>query len=113
MRFHPTAIPVYYSPKMVADSRSYSPSVAKPAAVVDRWRNAVSPFRSLRPPRAPNEPPPSEVPKASIKDPDAASSAGVVLIGAEQWLSENSAAIADYNARVDRQGTFGAQFGMI
>lgn len=30
-------IPVFYSPKMIADSQSISPSAAKPAKVVDSW----------------------------------------------------------------------------
>lgn len=33
-----TAIPVFYTPKMVADSRSLSPSAAKPAKVVESWQ---------------------------------------------------------------------------
>jgi acetoin utilization deacetylase AcuC-like enzyme len=32
-----TRIPVFYTPKMVADSESMSPSAAKPAKVVDSW----------------------------------------------------------------------------
>ena len=31
-------VPVFYTPKMVADSRSASPSAAKPAKVVESWR---------------------------------------------------------------------------
>lgn len=31
-------VPVFYTPAMVADSESFSPSAAKPAAVVDRWQ---------------------------------------------------------------------------
>ena len=32
------SIPVFYTPKMVADSESYSPSAAKPAKVVESWK---------------------------------------------------------------------------
>ena len=32
------SLPVFYTPRMVADSRSFSPSAAKPAQVVARWR---------------------------------------------------------------------------
>ncbi len=32
-----TTIPVYYTPKMVADSGCFSPSAAKPAKVVESW----------------------------------------------------------------------------
>jgi acetoin utilization deacetylase AcuC-like enzyme len=31
-------IPVLYSPKMIADSKSFSPSAAKPAQVVESWK---------------------------------------------------------------------------
>ena len=34
----PTAIPVFYTPKMVADSRCASPSAAKPIKVVESWQ---------------------------------------------------------------------------
>lgn len=33
-----STIPVFYTPKMVADSRSVSPSAAKPAKVVESWQ---------------------------------------------------------------------------
>lgn len=33
-----TAIPVFYTPKMVADSRCASPSAAKPVKVVESWK---------------------------------------------------------------------------
>ncbi len=29
----------------------------------------------------------------------------------DQWLRENREALADYNERVEREGTFGEQFG--
>jgi acetoin utilization deacetylase AcuC-like enzyme len=32
------ALPVFYSPRMVADSEGFSPSAAKPAAVLESWR---------------------------------------------------------------------------
>ena len=31
-------IPVFFTPQMVADSRSYSPSAAKPKQVVASWQ---------------------------------------------------------------------------
>ena len=31
-------IPVYYTPKMVADSECFSPSAAKPIKVVESWQ---------------------------------------------------------------------------
>ncbi|MCC6217470.1 MAG: histone deacetylase [Polyangiaceae bacterium] len=34
---HPTLLPVWFTPAMVADSASYSPSAAKPRPVVERW----------------------------------------------------------------------------
>ena len=39
-----TAIPVFYTDKMVADSGSYSPSAAKPKAVVAAWRELGVPM---------------------------------------------------------------------
>lgn len=38
----PTAIPVFYTPKMVADSQSESPSAAKPVKVVESWKQKFS-----------------------------------------------------------------------
>jgi hypothetical protein len=32
------ALPIYYSPRMVADSSGYSPSAAKPLQVVQSWK---------------------------------------------------------------------------
>ncbi|MEY2654862.1 MAG: hypothetical protein RLZZ524_1890 [Pseudomonadota bacterium] len=43
-------IPVFYSDAMVADSESFSPSAAKPAAVIASWQQANFPIE-LRPPR--------------------------------------------------------------
>ncbi len=45
------AIPVFYSERMVADSASYSPSAAKPKAVVAAWKQAGFPV-SMREPIA-------------------------------------------------------------
>ena len=43
-------IPVFYTPKMVADSESFSPSAAKPKQVVASWqRSFPSPSSSPRP----------------------------------------------------------------
>ncbi len=44
---------------------------------------------------------------------EAALCARVVAAREQQWLAENRGAIEDYNARVDQEGTFGAQFGNI
>jgi acetoin utilization deacetylase AcuC-like enzyme len=41
-------IPVFFSPKMVADSRSASPSAAKPAKVVESWK-AKFPIEVIEP----------------------------------------------------------------
>jgi acetoin utilization deacetylase AcuC-like enzyme len=42
-------IPVYYTPSMVADSQSYSPSAEKPAAVIASWREARFPLEVVAP----------------------------------------------------------------
>jgi acetoin utilization deacetylase AcuC-like enzyme len=42
-------IPVYFSPLMVADAKSYSPSAGKPAAVLLSWRNRGFPLEVLEP----------------------------------------------------------------
>jgi acetoin utilization deacetylase AcuC-like enzyme len=44
-------IPVFYTPKLLADSGSFSPSASKPQWVVESWRNAGLPI-SLRTPTA-------------------------------------------------------------
>jgi len=44
------AIPVFYTPAMVADSGSYSPSAAKPASVVASWQRPGRPL-SIVPPQ--------------------------------------------------------------
>lgn len=50
---NPTAterpIPVFYSPAMVADSESFSPSAGKPALVVNSWQFLGLPLRFLAP----------------------------------------------------------------
>jgi acetoin utilization deacetylase AcuC-like enzyme len=43
------SIPVYFSPAMVADSESFSPSAAKPAAVVESWRRLNIPMTVMEP----------------------------------------------------------------
>ncbi len=43
------AIPVFYSEQMVADSASYSPSAAKPKAVVAAWQEAGFPLSLQKP----------------------------------------------------------------
>jgi len=47
-------IPVFYTPLMVADSRSISPSAAKPAKVVDSW-NKQFPIEIIEPVPVTNE----------------------------------------------------------
>ena len=42
-------IPVFYSPKMVADSRSMSPSAAKPEKVVASWKERGFPIEVIEP----------------------------------------------------------------
>lgn len=42
-------IPVFYSPAMCADSLSFSPSPAKPAAVVDAWSKLDIPISVIEP----------------------------------------------------------------
>ncbi len=44
----PTPIPVFYSPKMVADIKSFSPSAGKPAKVVESWK-AQFPIQVIEP----------------------------------------------------------------
>lgn len=41
--------PVFYTPKMVADAESFSPSAKKPALVVDAWQEAGLPMRIHEP----------------------------------------------------------------
>jgi acetoin utilization deacetylase AcuC-like enzyme len=43
------SIPVFFTPLMVADSLSYSPSAAKPAQVVDFWLNQGAPLQIISP----------------------------------------------------------------
>lgn len=43
------AIPVFYSPLMCADSESFSPSAAKPAAVVEAWGKMDIPLEIIAP----------------------------------------------------------------
>lgn len=43
-------IPVFFTPPMVADSQSFSPSAAKPAAVLDSWRSLNIPLSITEPP---------------------------------------------------------------
>lgn len=43
------ALPVFYTPRMVADSESFSPSAAKPAEVVESWRALGVPMRIVEP----------------------------------------------------------------
>jgi acetoin utilization deacetylase AcuC-like enzyme len=45
------ALPVYFTPAMVADSHSFSPSSAKPARVLESWKRMGIPL-DVRPPRA-------------------------------------------------------------
>lgn len=42
-------LPVFYCDEMVADSESYSPSAAKPRAVVQSWRDARLPLEVIAP----------------------------------------------------------------
>lgn len=42
-------LPVYFTPRMVADSGSFSPSAAKPAQVVAAWRDRGLPIEILEP----------------------------------------------------------------
>jgi len=44
------ALPVFYTPRMVADSGSFSPSAAKPAEVVRSWQALGAPLRIVEPP---------------------------------------------------------------
>jgi len=44
-----SALPVYYTPAMVADAHSYSPSAAKPARVLDSWRRLGVPLEVCAP----------------------------------------------------------------
>ena len=49
-------IPVFYTPKMVANSGSYSPSAGKPAVVVAAWENLGLPLEIIEPqPVTPSE----------------------------------------------------------
>ena len=43
------SIPVFFSPAMVADSESFSPSAAKPAAAVESWRRLDIPITVIEP----------------------------------------------------------------
>jgi acetoin utilization deacetylase AcuC-like enzyme len=43
------ALPVFYTPRMVADSGSFSPSASKPAQVVESWRALGIPLEVLLP----------------------------------------------------------------
>ncbi len=43
------AIPVFYTPAMVADSGSYSPSAAKPAEAVASWQRLGLPLNIVAP----------------------------------------------------------------
>jgi acetoin utilization deacetylase AcuC-like enzyme len=47
--YHLEAIPVFYTSRMVADSGSYSPSAAKPKAVVAAWQALGFPLSLLEP----------------------------------------------------------------
>jgi acetoin utilization deacetylase AcuC-like enzyme len=42
-------LPVYYTPRMVADSASFSPSAAKPAQVVAAWQERGLPIEIIEP----------------------------------------------------------------
>jgi len=42
-------LPVFFSSAMVADSESFSPSAAKPAAVVESWRGLNIPITVIEP----------------------------------------------------------------
>lgn len=44
-------IPVFYRPEMVADSKGYSPSASKPAAVVQDWQQHNFPIEIVEPRR--------------------------------------------------------------
>ena len=44
-----TRLPVFFTPRMVARSESYSPSAEKPRAVVDSWLAANLPIELLDP----------------------------------------------------------------
>ena len=44
-----TAIPVFYTPLMVADSGGFSPSAAKPKAVMESWRKLDTPLAVVAP----------------------------------------------------------------
>ena len=43
------AVPVFYSPLMCADSESFSPSAAKPAAVIEAWGKMGVPMEIIAP----------------------------------------------------------------
>lgn len=43
------ALPVFYTPRMVADSGSFSPSAAKPAKVVAAWQASALPIELVEP----------------------------------------------------------------
>lgn len=43
------SVKVFYSPKMVADSGSFSPSASKPEWVVQAWREAGLPIELVEP----------------------------------------------------------------
>ena len=40
---------IHYTPKMVAESHSYSPSAGKPAQVMDSWADLVLPMEIVAP----------------------------------------------------------------
>lgn len=44
---------------------------------------------------------------------EAALRTSVVELRQQRWLEENRGAVEDYNARVEKEGTFGEQFGNI
>src|SRR6185436_3105812 len=48
---HRTGMDIFYSPRMVAPSESYSPSAEKPAQVVESWKRLGLPL-TLREPAA-------------------------------------------------------------
>jgi hypothetical protein len=56
MSFSPASagiIPVFYTPAMVAEAGSYSPSAAKPAAAMASWSQFDLPLQIIRPVSAP------------------------------------------------------------
>jgi len=49
------SIPIFYTPEMVADSESFSPSAGKPALAVESWRELNIPITIIAPPAVTTE----------------------------------------------------------